>query len=124
MVEIVKGTFGYFNGKKIKPITAADGPQTFDPELEARLVKNGVARYVGENKALASASEPPKEKDDAGLPAYDATMKMAELKEIAKAYGVDASKCTSKAEICELIDASKAEEDEEDEPDLSPADPV
>lgn len=122
MVVIIKGTFGYFNGKKIKPITAADGPQTFDPELEARLVKNGVARYAEENKTLTSAPQPPKGKDDAELPAYDATMKMAELKEIAKAYGVDASKCTSKAEICDLIDASLAEDD--DEPDLSPADPV
>lgn len=41
MIQIIAGTFGYYNGRKVVPITNADGPQKFDPELEARLVKKG-----------------------------------------------------------------------------------
>ena len=37
MIQIIKGTFGYYNGRKIVFITEADGPQTFDPELEDEL---------------------------------------------------------------------------------------
>ena len=48
MIQIIAGTFGYYNGRKVVPITNADGPQKFDPELEARLVKKGVAKYVDE----------------------------------------------------------------------------
>ena len=48
MIQIIKGTFGYYNGRKVIPITEADGPQKFDDELEARLVKEGVAKYIGE----------------------------------------------------------------------------
>lgn len=35
MIEIIAGTFGYYNGRKVIPITKEDGPQKFDPELEA-----------------------------------------------------------------------------------------
>ena len=48
MIQIIAGAFGYYNGRKVVPITNADGPQKFDPELEARLVKKGVAKYVDE----------------------------------------------------------------------------
>ena len=34
MIQIIKGTFGYYNGRKVIPITEADGPQKFDDELE------------------------------------------------------------------------------------------
>ena len=46
MIQIIAGTFGYYNGRKVIPITNQDGPKQFDPELEARLVKEGVAKYV------------------------------------------------------------------------------
>lgn len=123
MVEIIKGTFGYFDGKKIKPITQNDGPQTFDPELEERLVsRDKIARYV--TNETAENPEQPKENLDE-LPEYNRDMKLAELKKIAKLYGVDASSCTSKAEVCDLIDETRAEEGgEDDQPDLSPASPV
>ena len=59
MIQIIAGTFGYYNGRKVVPITNADGPQKFDPELEARLVKKGVAKYVDEKPvAPAPAAEP------------------------------------------------------------------
>ena len=33
MIQIIQGTFGYYNGRKVVPITNADGPQKFDPEI-------------------------------------------------------------------------------------------
>lgn len=119
MVEIIKGTFGYFDGKRVKPITQNDGPQKFDKELEERLVKQGIARYLDPEKPAPEKGKP---ESDEQLPEYNKDMKLADLKEIAKAYGVDASKCSSKAEVCDLIDEARAEDDEE--PDLSPAAPV
>lgn len=67
MIQIIAGTFGYFNGRKVIPITNADGPQKFDTELEARLVKEGVAKYV--DASAAAPAEDPENPDPAGAPA-------------------------------------------------------
>lgn len=58
MIQIIKGTFGYYNGRKVIPITEADGPQKFDDELEARLVKEGVAKYIGEQGETGEQTAP------------------------------------------------------------------
>ena len=55
MVEIIKGTFGYFDGRRIIPVSAKDGPQNWDPDLEQRLVARGIAKYVGEVEEPAQA---------------------------------------------------------------------
>ena len=89
MIQIIAGTFGYYNGRKVVPITNADGPQKFDPELEARLVKKGVAKYVDEQPvAPAPAAKPeqepetvPETGDAPAAPEYDEDMKLDELKE-------------------------------------------
>lgn len=104
MVQITTGTFGYYNGRKVIPITSADGPQRFDPELEARLVKQGIAQYV--DAAPERREESPDSPD--GLPEYDKSMKLDALKKIAGAYGVDAAAMTRKAEVIEAIEAAKA----------------
>ena len=95
MIQIIAGTFGYYNGRKVVPITNADGPQKFDPELEARLVKQGVAKYVDEQPvAPAPAAKPeqepetvPETGDAPAAPEYDEDMKLVELKEVADASG-------------------------------------
>ena len=69
MIQIIQGTFGYYNGRKVIPITEADGPQKFDDELEARLVKEGVAKYIGE---LGETAEQPAPAPGAGHTAYGA----------------------------------------------------
>ena len=137
MIEIIAGTFGYYNGRKVIPITNADGPQKFDPELEARLVKEGTAKYVEAQQADEAA--PPatdlQPEDNGGdpaageLPEYSEDMKLDELKEVAKAYGVDASSMRKKAEVIDAIEAAKAEEqasdgEDEEPPQLGVADPV
>lgn len=127
MIQIIKGTFGYYNGRKIVSITEADGPQTFDPELEARLVKEGIARYVTntEGAALAAAPSSVDDADDV-LPEYSEEMKLDELKEIAAAYGVDASGMRKKADVIAAIEAAQQEDDSDGEepPQPGAADPV
>lgn len=139
MIQIIAGTFGYYNGRKVVPITNADGPQKFDPELEARLVKKGVAKYVDEQPAApAPASEPEREPEgtpEAGeapaAPEYDEDMKLDELKEVAAAYGVDASAMRKKADVIAAIEKAKAggkaddeTGDNEEPPQIGAADPV
>lgn len=142
MIQIVKGTFGYYNGRKVIPITEADGPQKFDPELEARLVKEGVAKYVEDPESTDSAGVPaPQDPDNpdsaaAGDPEdpadaaeYSEDMKLDELKEIAASYGVDTSAMRKKADVIAAIEAAKAEQpddgaDDEEPPQFGAADPV
>ena len=131
MIQIIAGTFGYYNGRKVIPITEADGPQQFDPELEERLVKQGVAKYIGAAPAASQDLEPTdtgaEDPEDEGdeLPEYSAEMKLDELKEIAAAYGVDASAMRKKSDIIEAIEAAKQEIDDGEEPPLpGVADPV
>ncbi len=143
MIQIIAGTFGYYNGRKVVPITNADGPQKFDPELEARLVKKGVAKYVDEKPvapapAAESVREPAATSETDGTPAapeYDEDMKLDELKEVATAYGVDASAMRKKADIIDAIEKAKAavddgqngddqNGDDEKPPEIGAADPV
>ena len=141
MIQIIAGTFGYYNGRKVVPITNADGPQKFDPELEARLAKQGVAKYVDEQPvAPAPAAKPEQEPetapetDDApAAPEYGEDMKLDELKEVAAAYGVDASAMRKKADVIAAIEKAKAAANEVDDdqtgdneepPQIGAADPV
>ena len=129
MIQIIKGTFGYYNGRKVITITEADGPQKFDDELEARLVKEGVAKYIGEQDEPAEQSAPDHGDDADEAPEYDEDMKLDELKEVAARYGVDASAMRKKADVIAAIEAAKAEQpddgtDDEEPPQIGAADPV
>lgn len=142
MIEIIAGTFGYYNGRKVIPITKEDGPQQLDPELEARLVKQGVAKYVDEQPVAPTPAEKPGREPEAAPetgdapadPEYDEDMKLDELKEVAAAYGVDASVMRKKADVIAAIEEAKAAADEaaddgqsddgEEPPQIGAADPV
>lgn len=138
MIQIIKGTFGYYNGRKVIPITEADGPQKFDAELEARLVKNGVAKYIGEQDETVERPAPDLGGDtNTEAPEYDEDMKLDELKEVAARYGVDASAMRKKADVIAAIEAAKDERsgdatdedpddgaDDEEPPQIGAADPV
>lgn len=150
MIQIIAGTFGYYNGRRVVPITNQDGPKQFDPELEARLVKEGVAKYVEDPESTDSAGVPaPQDPDNpdsaaAGDPEtpdgedpedpadaaeYSEDMKLDELKEIAASYGVDTSAMRKKADVIAAIEAAKAEQpddgaDDEEPPQFGAADPV
>lgn len=137
MIEIIAGTFGYYNGRKVIPITKEDGPQKFDPELEARLVKKRVAKYVDEQPVAPVPAEKSEQDPDGApetgetpaAPEYDEDMKLDELKEVAARYGVDASAMRKKADVIAAIEAAKAEQpddgaDDEEPPQIGAADPV
>ena len=103
MIQIVQGTFGYWNGTSVVPKTSKDGPLELEPTLEQRLVEKGVAVYVNaEPQAPAAPPAPTGAEDsgnsdpansvqgeptgaDDGLPEYNADMKLDELKELAAA---------------------------------------
>lgn len=139
MIQIIKGTFGYYNGRKVVPVTPADGPQNFDKSLEERLVKQGIAKYVD-----APAVSLPDEVEDTavvdeakveyGEVEYNDSMKLTELKAIAHDFfGIDANAMRSKAEVIAAIEAAKAEssadtddivDDGEEPPQFNVADPV
>lgn len=102
MIQIIAGTFGYYNGKRVIPITRASGPQTFDPELEARLVREGIAEYADQQNNYAPDS-------------YE-DRKLDELKEIARSYGIDASAMRKKSDIISAIEAAQTSPDIQEEP--------
>lgn len=107
MIQITTGTFGYYNGRKVVPITSESGPQKFDPELEARLVKQGIAKYI-DAPAGQTETAGDQQEETADLPKYNERMKLEELKKIANAYGVDASAMTKKGDVIKAIEAAKA----------------
>lgn len=100
MVQIT-GNFIYFDGKFTRTITYSDGPQEFDPALEARLVDEGTAKYVDR----PSAPVPDKPEQTADL----STMTMKKLREIAESAGVE--NVSSFRKKSDLVDAIKAEEE-------------
>ena len=125
MIQIIKGTFGYYNGRKVIPITEADGPQKFDDELEARLVKECVAKSIGDDADKPASTNTAADE----APEYNEDMKLDELKEVAARYGVDASAMRKKADVIAAIEAAKAEQpddgaDDEEPPQIGAADPV
>ena len=69
MIQIIKGTFGYYNGRKVIPITEADGPQKFDDELEARLVRKASPSTSASRARLPSSPHPLPATTPTSLPA-------------------------------------------------------
>lgn len=150
MIKIIQGTYGHREGAKIVAKTSADGPFDVTPEQEERLVGLGVAVHVEVQQAAApeDPKDPPATPPATGsgsddvdeLPGYNSEMKLDELKEIAKAYGVDASSARKKIDVIEMIEAAKSaasdqgDEDPDDEapegddgetpPAIGAADPV
>lgn len=123
MIRIIKGRYGYRDGLIIRPKTPSDPPFSTDAEEEARLVKMGVAAYVGEpektTKAEAPAEKPavvpdedptgePEiiESDEGPVEVVDLrSLSYRELQKAAKDLGVKAS--GSKEDIINAIDKAQ-----------------
>lgn len=120
-VVITEGTFLYFDGRRVRPITGADGPQDFDPALERRLVEEDrVAEWYAPADPTAPAPEPGPghvevEDTGAGKPLDLADMTRAELADLAVTYGIRPGRLT-KAKLIEAI-----READETAPDLDAA---
>ena len=130
MIRIIKGSYGMRCGTSIKAVPAGSAPIELSKEKEERLVRLGVAEYVGtaddadQDENLNDDAD--QDADDAladeelvdDLPEYNENMKLDELKKIAALYGVDASSMRSKKEVIAAIDESK------ELPELGAVDPI
>ena len=114
MIKIIKGSYGMRVKKSIVPVHAGSDPIELSKEKEERLVRLGVAVYVTEqddvNEEPAEGSETTQDDEIVDeFPEYNEDMKLGDLKDIAKVYGVDASSMRSKKEVIEAIDAARDE---------------
>ena len=126
MIKIIRGVYGYVDKDGIvRPKTEADEPFALLPEQEARLVKLGVAEYVGgvkyEQGPADIAAAPDEETPLAELP-------VKELREIGKGYGLTFKVGASKADMVKAIEAAEAavgtESDNDDAPVFDAAEAV
>lgn len=111
-IIIINGTYGYRpTGTYVEAKRAGDPPFSIADAEADRLIGMGIARLADPVEAPQAAEAPstPADTAPASLPEYSDKMKLTELKEIAKAYGVDPSSMKSKKEVIEAIEASKAE---------------
>lgn len=111
MIKIIKGSYGMRCGSSITAIAAGSEPIQLEKEKEERLVRLGVAEYVNtqgnENvQPENGAGNIQDDEDVAELPEYNEGMRLSELKEIAKVYGIDASAMRTKKEVVEALDAA------------------
>lgn len=114
MIKIIKGSYGMRCGASVQAVPAGSDPIELSKAQEERLVRLGVAVYVTEEDDVVEQSgEGSDETQDDEIvdefPEYNEDMKLSELKEVAKAYGIDASSMRSKKEVIEAIDAARDE---------------
>ena len=110
MIKIIKGSYGMRCGSSVQAVPAGSDPIELSKDKEERLVRLGVAVYVTEQDDVAE--QPDETQDDEivdEFPEYSEDMKLSELKDIAKVYGIDASSMRSKKEVIEAIDAARDE---------------
>lgn len=112
MVRITRGTFGWFDGRRVVPLTYADGPVTLDPGLEERLVAEGVAEWADAPAPTPNKVEGPKSEPEAQAEVETSATKplsemtRAELAEVAATLGIHAGK-TPKAKLLAAIEAAR-----------------
>jgi hypothetical protein len=132
MIKIVRGVYGFMDkGGIVRPKTEADEPFELTPEQEERLVRLGIAEYVGnvEDTEQEPEQEETEQEDteqepigfDETPPVDLSTLSVKELREIGKEYGLTFKVGTSKADMVKAITAAQTElitdaEDEDGEP--------
>lgn len=120
MIKIVRGVYGFMDKDGIvRPKTAADEPFELLSEQEARLVRLGVAEYVGNVKGEElreiEQEEIEVEQDPIGfdeMPEEETALSelsVKELREIGRDYGLTFKVGTSKADMVKAIEAAEAE---------------
>lgn len=139
MIKIVRGVYGFMDKDGIvRPKTAADEPFALQEEQEERLVKLGVAEYVGNIEGEQDLEETTQdeteqeefegEQDPIG---FDETpdeelalseLSVKELRAIGKEYGLTFKVGTSKPDMVKAIEAAEAElnTEAEDDGELAP----
>lgn len=126
MIKIIKGTYGAIINGQIRPKNANSAPFTLDEKEEARLVKMGVAEYVGEAPAPAAdepkpaAKEPAKadekEPDEADQENDLEKKSMKELAQIAKELNINSFGLKKAALIEKIKEAAAQQPADEEQP--------
>lgn len=93
MIRMIKGTYGLVKNGVVEAMTKKSEPFSLSKTREGELVAAGVAEKVEETTQAI---------------AYD-NMTMAELREAAKALGVDAGKAKKKSEVIAMLEAAEAQ---------------
>ena len=110
MIKIIKGSYGLRRGMVVEAIPAGSTIE-IGKDKEERLVRLGVAVYVGNTDDEPNTEAPAVTQDEDEIvdefPEYNESMKLPDLKKVAEAYGVDASSMKSKKEVIEAIEAAK-----------------
>ena len=123
MIQIVRGVYGYLDKDGIvRAKTEADEPFELLPDQEARLVRLGVAQYVG-NVKFAPMEETLSEESVAEAPSGErllTDMSAKELRELGKDYGLTFKVGVSKAEMVAAIEAAENELDTADDSEPAP----
>lgn len=109
MIKIIKGTFGYNDGKCIIPKTVKDEPFSCGKELEKRLVAEGVAEYVSQEEVVVETK--------AEAEAEEVEISREDLIAQFKAFGLKGNPNTMKTETlkAKVEEAAKAQEAEAEE---------
>ena len=127
MIQIVRGVYGFLDRDGIvRPKTETDAPFELLPEQEARLVRLGVAQYVGDVKLAQDLTDLTEavggividEAPEEERPLSDYSVK--ELRELGKEYGLTFKVGISKAEMVAAIKAAEAELETDDDGDSAP----
>ena len=143
MIKIVRGVYGFMDKNGIvRPKTAADEPFELLPEQEARLVRLGVAEYVGDAKIEqdVEAEQEETEQEEAEQEEFEdeqdpigfdeipeeepalSELSVKELRAIGKDYGLSFKVGTTKDDMVKAIQAAEAElnTEAEDDGELAP----
>lgn len=130
MIHIIRGVYGYQDKDGIvRTKTEADPPFELLPEQEARLVRLGVAEYVGKVKSAPvadaeeeeSAEDQETEGEEAATDTFSlADLSVKELREIGKEYGISFKVGISKAEMVKAIEEAEAQLDVEEDGESAP----
>ena len=110
MIKIIKGSYGMRVKSYVVAVTPDSDPIELGKEKEERLVRLGVAVYIDKNGQLNEGTNDTQDDEIVDeFPEYNEEMKLSELKDVAKVYGIDASSMRSKKEVIEAIDAARDE---------------
>ncbi|MBS5134848.1 MAG: hypothetical protein KHZ05_05325 [Oscillospiraceae bacterium] len=150
MIKIISGVYGHYvtdpkSGKsRVVARDRRSEPFELEPEQEARLVSQGVARYVNKveiDAAPIGFDEQPPDPNElpegvVGIPEYSEDMTVKELRDIGKLCGLTFKVGMTKKEMVDALDAEiegkmvdydevvNGESDDEDAPSFDAAEAV
>ena len=115
MIKIIRGVYGFVDKHGIvRPKTEADAPFELQPDQEERLVRLGVAVYVGN----APVEEEPLDIGEISVEGISLSERsVKELREIGKEYGLTFKVGATKADMIQAIEQAEAELDAEESDD-------